>query len=216
MPSMTELICPNCHVALDERQLNARTWTVETCPHCQAVVRRDEGFRWQDRDALLQDDVESIEAWLRDVSRACADRGALFRVEQREGKKSGRKYRWDVATRTEGGGQSPWSCTVEYDADTPHIFEVRLTSTEDEPAFLDVPNPLLDACAEQGVQAHACESRRWVEWEGERREFRWGARQLLATAPLGVALFHAVLRRLDHAMRDALARAQNQRSGPLR
>ncbi len=38
------LICPNCHIGLEERQLVTTTWTVGPCPNCRAPVRRSE--RW--------------------------------------------------------------------------------------------------------------------------------------------------------------------------
>ena len=209
MSFMTELICPNCHVALDERQLLGHTWSVETCPHCRAVVRKEENRRHQDLDALIRDDVESIETWLQAVALDAAGRGETFRAEQHSSKKAGHVCRWEV---TAGEGESlspaPWDCTVEYDADTPRVFEVRLTSKQDGRVFLDSPALLLDACAEHGVQPHACEERRWVQWEGERLEVRWGAKQLLATGCLGVALFRAVVRRLSDAMRGAQVSVQ--------
>jgi hypothetical protein len=203
-----ELICPNCHVALDERQLLAHTWSVETCPHCRAVVRRQEGIRWEDREATSREDVALIEAWLIAVTGDAKGCGPSAAVERRSSETTKGKYHWEVtAAAGAANPRPPWVCTVEYDPDTPRVCEVRLTSSQHDRVLLDNPAPLFDACADQGVQAHAREERRWVEWEGERREVRWGARQLLATGFLSAALFRSVVRRLDRAMQDARARA---------
>jgi hypothetical protein len=151
--------------------------------------------------------VASIEAWLETVVHKAAGRGLLVRSGQQAAEKAEEKYRWEVVAERGNGLATPWDCTVEYDPETPRVCEVRLTSTQHDPIFVDNPGPLLAACAEQGVQPHASEERRWVEWEGERRVVRWGARQFLAVNSLNEALFWAVVRRLDQAMQDALVRA---------
>jgi hypothetical protein len=212
--SMTnELICPNCHIALDEQQLLAHTWSVETCPHCRAVVRRHEATRWRDKDAANHEDVQAIEAWLDDVTRDVGVRDPSVTVAWRPVDRTQGKYGWEITGAESLGTPSVWVCTVEYDSDSPHVCEVRLTSDQDGQVFLHDPSPLSAACGEHGVQAHASEERHWVEWEAERQVVRWGARQLLATGSLHKGLFQAVVRRLGQAMRQATVRAERVRPG---
>src|SRR5437016_1645702 len=118
-----ELVCPNCHVGLDERQLVTNTWSVESCPYCRAMVRRHEGFRWQRRDALVLADVAAVEAWLAATAHA---RGlTVTRKSDREEKG---EYRWEVTGLVISGIPLPWICTAMYMADSPGVCELRLTS----------------------------------------------------------------------------------------
>jgi hypothetical protein len=196
---LRSLVCPNCHVGLEERQLVRRTWTVESCPHCRAPVRKQES--WDDRDASLRHDLAAIEAWLGGVTQDAATRGRLLTVapEEEDGRQG--TYRWAIT-----GLAVPWACAVEYRADAPGVFDVRLTSDQDGHGVMADIGFLAGVCAEHGVQPHVIESRSWVAWGGERVEMHWGARQFLATAPLSVGLFTVVFRRLEGAMRDAVAR----------
>jgi hypothetical protein len=193
-------VCPNCHIGLDERQLVPATWTVACCPNCRAVVRREENG--QDRDAMAREDVAAIEDWLGPLAREAASRGQSFRVTpMAEGLRQG-KHLWGIAWPEVANSSLPLSCTVEYCVGTPRIFEVRLTSTHGGQVVLKNLSVLSAVCAEHGTQPHTCEQRSSVVWEGERVEVRWGAHQLLATAPLTVALFETVAKRLDRAMQD--------------
>jgi hypothetical protein len=195
------LVCPNCHIGLEERQLVATTWAVEACPNCRAAVRRQEVS--PDRDALIREDVAAIEDWLGRLARAAGARGEPFGVAPDAGPGS---YRWEVGLAESADPPLRWSCTVEYGADAPGVFEVRLTGTQGGPVVRQNRGTLGLVCAEHGVQPHLSERRSWVAWEGERVEVRWGARQLLATAALPEGLFEAVVSRLDRALAEAVRR----------
>jgi hypothetical protein len=194
-----ELVCPNCHVSLDERQLLTNTWTVESCPHCRATVRKQEGFRWHDRDAMVLEDVTAIETWL--VSVTSAD---PLLVVQRADEEAKGKCVWKIDEHGTAGIFYPWKCTVEYSSDTPNIFAVRLTTSQNGKAFIENPKRLQILCADDGVQPHA---ERWsgVDWSGQHSEVRWGVQQFLSTRTLSESLFRAVVKRLNHAMRNASA-----------
>jgi hypothetical protein len=194
-----ELVCPNCHVSLDERQLVTKTWTVEACPHCRALVRKQEGFRWQDRDAMVREDVTAIGTWLDSI--ASADPLFVVRRADEEGKG---KYVWEVDEVGTGGVLLPWTCTVEYSTETPNIFAVRITSSQNGQALAEDPERLQSACADHGVQPFA-ERRSRADWSGQHSEVRWGVQQFLAASSLSENLFRAVMNRLDEAIRDAAA-----------
>ena len=42
-----ELMCPTCHVSLEEKQAIEQTWTVKLCPHCQSLIQQ----RMSDHDS---------------------------------------------------------------------------------------------------------------------------------------------------------------------
>jgi hypothetical protein len=193
----SQLICPNCHVSLDERQLVTATWTVESCPNCRATIRKHERFGWQDEEALVREDITAIETWLR----AVVD-GKRMEWTRRRSDEGGVRDVWDVLGTEVAGSLLSWDCTVEYTPDTLHIVELRLSTGQDRENLFRGLELLQTACARQGVQPHAVRRSR-MDWGGERVEVRWGAVQFLATGTLSEDLFRAVVKRLDQAMRDA-------------
>jgi len=194
-----ELVCPNCHVSLDERQLVTNTWTVESCPHCRAMVRKQEGFQWQNRDAMVLEDVTAIGTWLGSIARADPLRVVRRADEEAEG-----KYVWEDDDVGIDDTPLPWTCTVEYSSDTANIFAVRLTSSQNGQALVEDSERLQIVCADHGVQPHA-ERRSRTDWSGQHSEVRWGVQQFLATSTLSENIFRAVVKRLDQAMQDAAA-----------
>jgi hypothetical protein len=201
-----ELVCPNCHVSLDERQLVTNTWTVESCPHCRALVRKQEGFRWQNRDTMVLEDVTAIGTWLDSVASA-----EPLRIVRRADEEANGKYVWEVADVGIGGTLFPWTCAVEYSSDKANIFAVRLMSRQNGQGFVGDPERLQFVCADHGLQPYT-ERRSLVDWSGQRSEVRWGVQQFLATSTLSVTLFRAVMQRLKQAMRDVATQLVS--SGP--
>jgi hypothetical protein len=199
----TDLICPNCHISLDEDRLLTTTQTVESCPNCRAVIRYHESFNWQDRDAIAREDREAIEKWLSEVVSNRPMAWGAGSADSVQGKAI-----WDVQGVEIEGESLSWGCTVQYDTGSPRVLELRLTARQDLPSGLDEKQTdrelarLEAICARHGVQAHAVwESR--MGWGGPRSEVRWGTRQFLTTTSLVSALFWGVLGRLDGAMNEA-------------
>jgi hypothetical protein len=196
-----ELVCPNpaCGAELNERQLLTTTLTIEACPHCRTEVRQHEGFRWENRDAIVLEDVTSIEEWL-----DAAGQSMPLRVTRRPDEESQGRYGWDVAGAEGAAGPLPWSCSVEYSASMPHVCEVRLTSELDAVAVTSEPERLRTVCDDHAVQPHGSRTSGWDWQRGEHLEARWGVRLFLKLGNLSQGLFRAVVRRLDAAMRDAV------------
>lgn len=192
--------CPNpaCGVELNERQLVATAVTVESCPRCGTEVRRNEGFSWSDRDAIVLGDVTAIEEWL-----AAVAQGRPVRVARRPDEEGQGKYHWDVDGVQGEAGPLAWACSVEYGANTPHVCEVRLTSERDAQAVTSAPERLRAVCDDHAVQPHASRTSGWDWQRGEHTETRWGTRLFLTTGVLSEGLFRAAVKRLDAAMRDA-------------
>jgi hypothetical protein len=198
----TELICPTCHVGLDEQQLLTQTWRVEACPNCRSVVRRTEAFEWSNRDALNTEDISTINEWVAAIQREI---GSGMRIAVRREKN---RVRWEIADLPElHKDSSQWTSSIEYDPMVPRVLDLRLTSKQEIGAFVEDLSILSTACAEQGVQAHGSQHQEWTAWQGQSYELNWGAEQLLRiNQHLTVTLFQAVIERLHGAMRNALDR----------
>jgi hypothetical protein len=196
----SEIACPNpdCRAELNERQLLTTTLIVEACPRCRTEVRRHEGFRWENKDALVLEDVTSIVEWL-----AAVEQNLSLRVTRRPKEESQGRYGWDVAGVEGAAGPLLWACSVEYNANTPHVCEVRLTSEQDALTITADPERLRAVCDDHAVQPHGSRSGGWDWQRGPHAEARWGARVFLALGTLSAGLFRVVVRRLDAAMRDA-------------
>jgi hypothetical protein len=194
------LICPNCHVSLNERQLVTRTLTVESCPNCRAAVRKHERFHGEGREALTLQDVKAIEDWLRSVVRG---KPMAWSKQDPNGEKG--KEIWDVVGDEEAGMPLPWECAVEYTSDAPRVLQLRFTSERYGEQVVQDKERLQTICADHGVQPFAIQRFR-TDWTGRREEVRWGAYQVLATASLSERLFWSVLERLDRAMREVTER----------
>jgi hypothetical protein len=194
------LICPNCHVSLNEKQLVTKTVTVQSCPNCRAHVRQHEGFHGQDREALTLQDVKAIEDWLRSVVRG---KPMAWSKQAPDGEKG--KEIWDVMGDEEAGLPLPWECAVEYSSNALHVLQLRLTTERFGEEVARDKERLQTICADHGVQAFAVQRSR-TDWTGKRQEVRWGAYQILATGSLSERLFWSVLERLERAMRDVTAR----------
>jgi hypothetical protein len=195
-----EFICPNCHVSLDEKRLVTKAWTVQSCPHCQYVVRRHDAIRWQDRETLVHADVSAIEAWLAAVA---AD-GSMSYQRPPTDYVAGRDM-WQVLGVQLEGSTLPWDCTAEHSHEIPGLVELRLSVDHQGDLPSAAAEHIQAACAEVGVQPHAFR-RTWTDWGSEHQAVRWGARQFLTTGCLSKTLFCAVVHRLDRAMRAAAAR----------
>lgn len=201
-----ELICPTCHVSLDERELVTNTWTSQSCPHCRSLIRKEEKFRWMDLEAVVRQDRAAIEEWLTAVVN-----GKPMGWSRQPSEDHLARDVWEVVG-VELAGRPPWTCTIEYTSEVPGVFEMRLTTTDHGDVILGDPELLRAACTEQGVQPHAVHSSGADIWGGQRDEVRWGARQFLAAAQLTERLFWAVLGRLQHAM-DAFLAKQPPKNG---
>jgi hypothetical protein len=160
------------------------------------MVRKQEGFRWQNRDAMVLEDVTAIGAWLDSVASA-----EPLRVVRRADDEARGRYVWEVADVAIGGTSCPCTCTVEYSSDKANIVAVRLMSNQHGQGFVEDPERLQFVCADHGLQPYA-ERRSVADWSGQRSEVHWGVQQLLATSTLSVTLFRAVIQRLEQAMRD--------------
>jgi hypothetical protein len=196
-----ELICPTCHVALDEQQLLAQTWSVEACPNCRSVVRRTESFQWRDQDALNKEDISSINQWLAAVQREFAP-GMQITVDRQQS-----RIRWEIVELPGNRELRQWTTAIEYDPHLPGILDLRATSNQQVTTFLDDLSILDAACAEQGVQPHGSKRQEWTIWGGQRFELNWGAEQTLRIGQrLSAPLFLVVIERLRTAMCNALIR----------
>jgi len=191
------LICPNCHVSFDEGELVAKTAVLESCPNCRAVVRQQESVRWRDHDAILREDLRAIEEWLKAIAGA---ENLIVAGNPRRGQTVRSCTLRQVRSKTT---RLPWSCVVEYDAESPRAVEVRLESGVSGEVVCSEAARLLQICARQGAQPYGARTTR-SEWGVEHVEHSWGARRLLATSSLSVALFRAVIDRLDSVMGDVL------------
>lgn len=191
------LICPNCHVSFDERDLVANTAVLESCPNCRAVVRQQEGLHWRDHGAIVREDLRLIEEWLKAVAGAEKLSVAPSPEQGQTGRSWTLRHVHSITTRL------PWTCVVEYDADSPRAVEVRLETGASGQVVCSNSDRLLVLCAQQGTQPFGTRTST-SEWGVERVEYSWGARQLLATSGLSALLFRAVIDRLDSVMGGVL------------
>lgn len=204
-----EFVCPNCHIVVDDDRLVVTTQTIEACPHCRFTLRKQEGFRWQDRAAVVAGDVATIREWITEVARDGVNVGLDLgpSQEHQEDQPQGSR-RWEWSEARLDGQPLPWLLSVEYDTSLPRCCSLRLTAERVSKAEMPEENLLTSVCAALGVQPHGSIQDSWSAWEGARTRVRWGATQYLSATPkaLSPALFVAVVRRLDAAMREASRR----------
>jgi len=178
------LFCMQCQRTLDERQLRMKSLTVESCPFCGTMVRRSEGMRATNLDAIIMEDVAAIDAWLEDHARAT---GLVVRKHATDHN----KYRWSVGTT------APWGCEVVYSSDRTSVLEFRLVSTEKGEAIFEEPRKLQTICAKYGCQPHG---NRHSDGMTGAIICEWGAVQYLSTSTLCEELFEPFTARLGEAM----------------
>lgn len=190
MSDVPEVTCPACHKSFSERQLSTKSFTVESCPYCQQVIRKEEGWSSTNITAMIAGDVAAIDAWLDNHSNA---RGVKIAKRNTEQKK---EYRWSVEANL------AWPCEIAYSTSRPGFISVRLLSTDDTQAVVGHPATLHAICGNHGVEPFG--ERHSDGITGEVAAI-WGAAQHFSTDTLCEEQFEPILQRLDAAMKDVQA-----------
>ena len=203
---MDEFVCPGCSATLSQRQLLLNSVVTESCPHCRAVVRQGDAFRYENVQARTTEDVSGIDTWLAEECEQL--RQICEQVRDREG--SG-EYRWRITGQLLASCPDNWSLEVLHTTSTPGVAVVQLAAVEQ----VLLPDRLLmglrQVFHEHGLQPHGSRNQS-VGMAGSNQETRWGVQQHLGIAPLAPGLLQPVAKRLIAAMRDGLVTRQRQAS----
>jgi hypothetical protein len=177
--------CPHCQVTFRRRDIHATTYTVHKCRSCGSNFELEEQWAWRDEEAILQEDVSAIDAWLAQVSGL-----EVQRVRDRE---SMGEFLWSVV-----GLPFPWRCEAVYDKARPNVVVVRLRSEVSAPGALPDAEGWEAACVSRGVQTSGMKGAK--PW--------WGAAQALLTVWLRPTLFRPVVDRLDEVLREVASHSR--------
>jgi hypothetical protein len=195
-----ELICPSCHIALREDQMVPGLWAVETCPHCQSLLEKEE------RKIRTREDLALIAAWLE----ACLTSPALPQFV--EGQQGFGIYRWS-AKATPVESNEPFAWEIEYRPETAAVLAVRCTKQLIGSHTAGEIPPLETICAEHGVQPYRRQGVLPSGWGALERVVEWGASQYLSTQSLSPGLLGAVAERLAMVVREAFVRSEKRVAG---
>jgi hypothetical protein len=179
-----EIQCPHCKRTLRRRDLHAVT--EQTCRWCHGIVEREEQFGWRNDEAITQEDVSAVDAWLDSAAQV-----AGLEVERVRDRETMGEYLWTVQ-----GLPFPWPCEAVYQRSRPEVVVVRLRAEVSAPEALPDAKAWEAACVSRGVQPSGMNGTR--PW--------WGAGQALLTAYLPPDLFRPVVDRLDQVLREVASR----------
>jgi hypothetical protein len=182
--------CPHCGATFRGRDLHATTVVVSKCRACNGTITLEEQWASKDEEAMLREDVDTVNAWLDTVAQA--DGLQVQPVRERE---AVGEFLWSIQ-----GLPFPWRCEAVYDKSRPDVVIVRLRT---EPKAAEPPEGgvLSAACASRGVQPVGMRSggtSGLSSW--------WGAEQVLLTGWLRPDLFRPVVNRLDEVLREVASR----------
>jgi hypothetical protein len=176
--------CPHCEKTFLRRDLHAVT--VQTCRSCGGIVEQEESFGWRDAEAITQEDVSAVDAWLDSVAQV-----AGLRVQRvRDGESMG-EFLWDIQ-----GLPFPWRCEVVYQRSRPEVVALRLRAEVSSEKALPEREAHVSACESRGVQP--------VGMTGGHNW--WGAEQTIGTSWLRPPLFRPVVDRLNEVLQDVASR----------
>jgi hypothetical protein len=186
-----EFVCPNCHIVVDDDSLVVTTRPSKP-PHCRFTLRKQEGFRWQDRAAVVAA-----------TSRQFANGSLRWRDGVNAGLDLDRAkstMKTNCKAIVAGNGQKPtrwpaptlaarWSTTQASSVLHSAADAERVSKTE-----MPEENLLASVCA-LGVQPHGSIQDSWSAWEAHARGCS-GERCSTCPPPPGLesALFVAVRR----------------------
>jgi hypothetical protein len=183
-----EIQCPHCEKTLRRRDLHAVT--VQTCRSCGGIVEQKEQWECRDDEAITQEDVSAVDAWLDSVARV-----AGLQVQRVSDGESMGEFLWSIQ-----GLPVPWQCEALYQRSRPEVVLVRLRAEVSAPEALPDRNAVEAACVARGVQP---EGERIVQSVGQSTAHTWwGAAQFLGTSWLPPDLFRPVVDRLAEVLRE--------------
>ena len=199
---MDEFVCPECSATLGQRQLVMNSFVTESCPHCRAIVRQGDAFRYENVQARTTEDVSGVDNWLAEECEQL--RQSCEQIRDREG--SG-EFRWRVVGDLLAGYPNNWSLEVVHTTTTPGILAVQIAAVES----VLLPDGLLlslrQVYHDHGLQPHGSRERS-LGIAASGHETRWGVQQHLCIGPLAPGLLRPITIRLLTAMRDALVTRQ--------
>ena len=178
MPTLDDqFACPNCATVLRNRDL--LTTVTEQCRVCKAVIQTTDRWGFRNAEAILQEDVFSIDTWLSQVSDL-----HVTRIPDSEDMG---KFVWSIA------GPSPCRCEVLYEKFRPGVARIRLCVDVADADALPEKEAWHSACHSNCVQpCGVTGTRTW-----------WGAEQaVLLITDLSPALFRRVVDRLSKTIHD--------------
>ncbi len=188
MSEPDQIQCGQCHRSFNERQLNFKAHTVESCPFCGNVVRKSEHTKMRRHDAIIVEDVAAIDAWL---DAYAATRGFSL---TKDSKNDDKERRWSIPL----GGK--WECEFAYQQDKSNFVAVRVFARERGQQAFSVSNRLQIIAAQNGVQPYGTH---WTDGVSGKSEYKWGVTQFLSTDTLCNEIVDPVLSRLSDALDDA-------------
>jgi hypothetical protein len=191
MSTVQEFTCPDCGESFLETQLRMEQVTKESCPHCDKLLRFEEGWGGTNVQLLYAEDIAAIDAWLDNHSKATGKQ-----VQNLENPKNDRKRLWSIET------DYPFLCVVEYRLKQPNIVGIGF-AVEDNFDRFDDEKPVKVLAARHGLEAFG--QHRIGHGQSEGESWTWGVQQRFSTNLLCEDWFEPLFRRLDAAMKEAMA-----------
>jgi len=194
-----EFVCAGCLATVTRRQFVSNSLIVDSCPHCQAMIRQTDCFHSGTLENTTESNVTSVDDWL---SSECEENRMIsepIRDREAEG-----EYLWRLTGTPLKGCPDNWILAAIYQVGTANTVQLRITVVEPMRAPDAVMASLVAVYNDHGLQPHGSRSHN-ISFEGEPSlsETRWGAMQCLSVPVLRQGLFRAVSRRLINATRDA-------------
>jgi hypothetical protein len=150
------------------------------------MIRRTEGFHYNDATAIQVEDVVTIEAWLDGIdaekSKQVTDQSSV----------------WTIKTNL------PYPCEVSYDPEMLKAATIRLSTEKAGDTIAANKRRLQEIIADHGAQSYGRRITGATIEEGEFSQIVWGAEQLVSLTALCPELFWAIIKRLKASMDDAL------------
>jgi hypothetical protein len=176
----------------------------ETCPRCGTLVREGEAFRYEDTEAIIAEDVATIDSWL-----TREQTGLGFDYEQIRDREAQGEYLWRATGSPLAGCPANWAIEVSYATKSPGVTAARVVCTEPESLDVETIRRVTSVFCPDGLQPYGTR-KSGSRVEGDHAETRWGGEQYLNTSTLEPGLLDCVLKRLVAAMWDALSNRNQQ------
>ena len=187
---MNEFYCPTCTASLDERQLLSSSVTTDRCPKCSSVIRQSNKSIGTDLVAVIAGDIAAIDEW---IDGYAADTTQLVRKRPIE---NGTEWRWAIGT------PHAFACECYYDQKRTGFAQIRMVTKDHSEIVWKRQNDLAEMAAKCGLQPFG--SRQSMVLDGA-TEAVWGIVQYVNVNTLSTSLLKAAAKRLDEAMRFAVA-----------
>lgn len=185
--------CPQCKVALDERELVTKSFTVQDCPRCGTTVCKTDGFSGMNLAAVVAGDIAAIDSWLDAYARDSEQQIVKRKTDEKK------QFGWSIGT--------PHNVAVEcvYDQKNTGFVAIRALSKHNASLVFQNPDALTSVSTRFGFQPDGEQHNDWSLFEGTSSDGVWGMVDYVNTNSLTTSLLVSIAQRLHDAMQVAMS-----------